>query len=171
MSNHWATPGFGGLHEGAPDPAVADLIVRLSQNPAALPILQQQQFGQFLATVATPILTSQTRTSATYGNLTTVGPSLADLPDGQYLLLFGAAAKCDTATILAVMSLSYNGAAASDNDAVVSGAADFVSVARAVTTTLSTGDNSVDAKYKISTTAATATFENRWLVAIKYANP
>lgn len=142
---------------------------RLLMNTPLIPIGQIVGFSQFTSQAA-EVLAEQATASTAYTNLATVGPSLNGLPDGQYEIRFGAAAKISTAvTESARMSLEINGVAASDDDAALSNVDGVVSVSRVVLKTLAAGgNNTVVMKYRA--TGATATFAYRWLVALKIAN-
>jgi hypothetical protein len=140
----------------------------ITQAGIDVPIGQVIGFSQFQVQAAPRINTSESTASTTYTNLATVGPTFTGLADGQYLIMFGAAAL--TTSGVALMAIELNGAAASDdNSAAFTTTASGVSGAAAFTTTLENGgNNSLLAKYR--TTAGTGTFAYRWLVALKYAN-
>lgn len=114
-----------------------------------------------------------TVTSTSYSDLTSAsaGPQLSALPDGRYFILFGAAAGSGVSgTEEALMSVSINGAAASDNDAAQSQSSALVSVARGLTKDLSNGgSNSINLVYK-ELGGGTGSFSFRWLAALKFAN-
>jgi hypothetical protein len=126
-----------------------------------VPISQITGFSGFTAQAATRISVSEGTGSATYVDLATVGPTLTGL--------FGAAAV--TTSGVCFMAIAENGAAASDSQsAQFATTTGGVSGAAAYLTTLSNGgNNSLEAKYR--TTAGTGTFNHRWLIALKYANP
>lgn len=180
MSSHWLQahppndtqiPAVSSLLKDFSAEALGQLRTWLEQNPPAVPITSILGFSQFTANVATDVATQETTTSTTYTDLATVGPSLSNLPDGKYLLLYGCMAKTDAAGNGVYMSVQVNATAASDSDVAYSESGNFISVMRATAKTFSNGgNNSVTVKYK-STAAHTATFLNRWLIALRYANP
>lgn len=144
-----------------------------------IPISQIVGFTQFTATDSgfDSTIGAESTTSTTYVDLTTSGPKISGLADGSYLILFGCQPQNATTGDSAVMSLSINGAAASDDyvlsaNAVTSAAypAGAASCARAVAKTLlNGGNNTVTAKYR-SVLGGTATFGRRWMIALKTAN-
>lgn len=152
------------------DEAIEELALKLEMRGLRTPITQVLGFTQFTAQTATFVATGETTTSTSYTNLATVGPTLTDLPDGRYVILFGCAAKTSVTTASADMSIQVNSTSATDNDACFQGNTDVSSIMRATTATLSnSGSNSITAKFKVSS-AATGTFSHRWLTAIRYAN-
>lgn len=153
--------------------ALGELRTWLEQNPPAVTISSIIGFEQFTVQVGTYVATQETTTSTTFTNLATVGPSLPELPNGQYIFAFGAIAFTDTALGFAArMSIDINGAGASTSDACATTIASpgLTSISRITTATLSAGNNTVTAKYLSDNNAHTMTFGNRWLIALKYAN-
>ena len=153
----------------------AYMVDYLAVNQPFIPISQISGFSQFTAQYAT-VSTEQAITSSTYGNLGTTGPQITGLPDGKYLFIYGAALEgrpTDNATI-AWMSVSFNGAAASDNDGIRQQGELAIPASRATVATLqNNGNNTVTAKYRwesSGTPASNPTASYRWLVALKYAN-
>ena len=150
---------------------LGELKTWLEQNPPAIPITSVLGFNQFLASGATRINTSQTRTSATYGDLATVGPTITGLSDGKYVVLYGAALSMNAGGP-AFMGLAVNGTNPSDDNEALQGAAtNFgVSAMTAVLKTLNNGgNNTLKAVYR-SDGVNTATFNRRWLIALRYSN-
>lgn len=143
-------------------------------GPVLLGLEQKAGFGGVEITPADPVATQESTTSTSYTDLTTVGPSLTNLADGQYIVAFGAAAGNDTAGSGARMSVSVNGAAASDtNSMIVSGAASAnIPGLYVFKVTLSAaaggGTNSLAVKYRAG--ANTAIFQQRWLIVFRIAN-
>jgi hypothetical protein len=123
----------------------------IGQSGIDIPISQVIGFSQFTAQTAARIITSEGRTSSTYGDLATVGPTLTDLPDGQYLVLFGTGAAVTTVATTAVMNVQIN------------------STVLAATLNNS-GVNTLTAKYRSGDNATNSQFLNRWLIALKYSN-
>lgn len=149
--------------------ALAQLRLWLEQNPPAIGISNILGFSQFTAN-SNSVITAETTTSASYTDLATVGPTLTGLPDGQYIILYGAASSSSaTGTQTAFVSVSVNGATAVDNDGAENQNNAIASVARAITSTLSNGgNNTITLKYR--STSGTATFAFRWLIALKFDN-
>ena len=151
--------------------ALGQIVEYLEANPPRVPISQITGFTQFAATQA-QVLTLETTTSTTYADLATAGPTISGLPDGQYLFLFGGHIKSSAGGTTALMSLSYDGSTPVDADSAGCANTDQAGVSRAVTHTLSgvvTGGHTVKAQYRMGS-AGTGTYQNRWLVAIRYAN-
>jgi len=147
------------------------IVEYLALNQPLVPVGQLVGFSQFTAQVAAAVDTQEQTNSTTYVNLTTTGPTLTGLPDGQYLVLFGAAAEIDTATVnSARMSLEVNGVAAADTDMALSGSQFLVSVSRVVTKTFAAGSNTITAKYRSTNAGTNAIFANRWMILLRYAN-
>lgn len=179
MSSNSAGPDFTTLHPPGTAPkitsifdfsteALGELKLWIEQAGLAITISQIVGFQQFAAQVATSILTSETTTSTSYTDLATPGPQLTTLPDGRYVLLFGAFAS-NSGTGVSVFSPTINNAAAVDADqGGMSGTQGLYST-RATTATLASGTNTVKLQYKVN--SGTGTFLNRWLIALRYANP
>jgi hypothetical protein len=144
----------------------------IGQSGIDIPISQVIGFSQFTAQTAARIITSEGRTSSTYGDLATVGPTLTDLPDGQYLVLFGTGAAVTTVATTAVMNVQINSTVlANDDNAAFHGATTSTSVMGAFTATLNnSGVNTLTAKYRSGDNATNSQFLNRWLIALKYSN-
>lgn len=116
------------------------------------------------------VATGETTTSSTYGNLSTVGPTLERMADGDYLLMWGALAVVATAGsgITAKMGVQINSTVASDADSCVSGVAIGASVSVARLKTLeNNNNNTVTAKYASNDNTTAVGFTYRWLMALK----
>jgi hypothetical protein len=111
---------------------------------------------------------SETTTSTTYTDLSTVGPSL-QVGAGKYALIFGCHCFSSTSSHGAGMSLSVAGATAVDADSVSMSGTGGISITRVLMTDLSGPSNAIVAKYR-AVTGSTATFYRRFLVAIRYGN-
>lgn len=150
---------------------LAEFRLWLEQNPPAIGIKNILGFSQFTAQAASPVATQETTSSTAYVDLATVGPTLTNLPDGQYIIVFGCAAANNTAGIGSRMSVQVNGTAAVDADNCLMSGAENSGLARVVVKTLNnSGNNTVTAKYRCGNAAATAFFQVRWLVALKFTN-
>lgn len=143
----------------------------LALNQPQVPIGQVFGFSQYTAQLD-QILTGATAdtTSTSYTDLSTAGPTLTGLPDGQYLILFGAKIKNTTgAGNHSWMSFQPNATTALDADAIDVEVADFGAFARATLKTLSNdGNNTVTCKYRVG--SGTGRYGTCWIAALKYAN-
>ena len=132
------------------------------------------QGGSSTSIVQAQVLTSEATASTSYTNLATVGPTIENLADGNYLILFGARISPPNGTFGA-MSVQVNSTAATDDDMCGSGGAGstFVpdaSASRGLLKTFSNNNNNtITAKYRASTPAST-TFLYRWLVVMRVGN-
>ena len=152
--------------------ALGQLVDYITQSGIPVPVSQIVGFQQFTVQAASPVgvETNETTTSTSYTDLTTVGPQLTGLSDGKYLVMFGAVAKGNAAGNSAYMSPSVNSATPADGDSAKTDiSSGFVGVSRALTVTLSGGNNSIAMKYKTQS-AGTAGFQTRWLLVLRYAN-
>lgn len=137
-----------------------------------LPISQIIGFSQFTAVQATTILTTETTSSASYTDLGTVGPTLTGLPDGDYVLLYGAACKTSSAgdATGANFSISLNGAAPSDDDLGGTSDDNWATATMFAKKTLSSNNqNTVTLQY-LCRGGATGSFARRVLLALKVSN-
>lgn len=118
------------------------------------------------------VLTSQTTTSVSYADLATVGPSITVPLAGDYDVGIGANLTNDTVTAAAWMSYAVGGTAASDNDAITSGAAaagDYApqnSLARRRRKTGLAASTALVSKYRRDSAGGTVTAKNRWMSVI-----
>ena len=147
--------------------ALGQLVDYITQSGIPIPVAQIVGFAQFTAQSAPFIGTSETTTSTTYADLTTVGPTLSYVSNGKYLIAFGCTAS-NSGQNATYISPNVNGTTPSDNDAAQTATAAAGSLARITTASLSAGNNTVKLQYKVA--AGTGTFLNRWLVLLKYAN-
>lgn len=149
--------------------ALGELRTWLEQNPPAVTIQSIIGFSQFTAQVAPVITTQESRTTNSFSDLATVGPTLSGLSNGNYLVLFGALVN-NNAGGGGAMSVSVNGGAPSFSDRAFSDLAGAnISVMRAVTVSLSAGNNTLTAQYE-GNGAATSFWQLRWLIALRYSN-
>lgn len=151
--------------------ALNQLRFYFEQNPPAIPISQLVGFSQLAAQTAA-VDTGEGTASDTYVDLATVGPQLTLLPDGAYAFIFGCQAYNLNATGGAHMALSVNGGTATTAAVSYLHNQYGVGVSKAITAILSNGgNNTVTAKYSRGNAAGTAQFSDRWLLAIRTANP
>lgn len=152
---------------------LAQLRLWLEQNPPAIGIKNIIGFSQYAAAMNVTA-NNEARTSSTYGDLTHTGPTLSNLADGQYIVLWGAIAAGVAGVSNANMAVSVNGAAApggTNGLTALTNVSSFASIVAADTFILKTGSgNSLQAKYNSSDNASSCQWLNRWLLAFKYAN-
>jgi hypothetical protein len=162
------------IYQITPD-ALEQIALYIEQRGLRTPVSNIVGFQQFAAINATPVLTIESTASTTYTDLATTGPTLTGIANGNFLVLFGCRADPGGSTSAARMSISPNGAAASDNNSCSSDSQNLIagmSIMRAFTvqlTTTAAGGNTLQAKYRV-TGATTGNFGQRWLVALRYAN-
>lgn len=158
---------FLSIAEG--DRLVGYLAERLAMSGLSIPISQIQGFSAFTAQLDEVTAEENLTGPVGYSDLTTVGPSLSALPNGLYAVTHG----CVSAGVAGTpyhMSLSINGAAASDDLACWHRNGDETSVSRGNLITLSSSDNnSITAKYRVGD-ASTGGWQRRWLQVIKISN-
>jgi hypothetical protein len=147
--------------------ALGEVRTWLEQNPPFIPITQIIGFSQFAAQVAI-VQTLESTTSTTYTDLSTVGPELTGLPDGQYVVVVSAAGL-NSGAVDGWMSYSVNGGTAVDSTGSRSSGTSLAGVIMFSTPTLkNNGNNSIVAKYR--TSGGTSQFTNRCLFALRFAN-
>jgi hypothetical protein len=112
--------------------------------------------------------------SSSFGDLSTVGPSLEGLGSGTYLVLFSCEVQNFEAGVESCMSVSVNDATATETDGVtvfVSSVSYNAALVRFLVLTLTNPSNTIVAKYRrIGNGTTVATFRKRNLVAIKIGN-
>lgn len=128
-------------------------------------------FTQFTATSATQIATSESTASTSPTDLTTSGPTLTGLPDGVYIAWWGADAVTSPAGSEAYMGLKANTTEPDTSNSAVTFSNSISSVARAHQFTLDGGGNNTLLARYWAASAGTGTWRNRWLLALKIANP
>lgn len=138
------------------------------KDAPVFPISQVFGFTQFAANLAT-VNTFESTSSTTYTDLATVGPSLSNLPDGNYILLYGVTAFMGDAVNNFLAAPQVNSTAASDVDWALGSGSVGMGVSRATVKALSnSGSSTVTLRYRV--TGGTGSFENRWLIALKISN-
>lgn len=146
------------------------LLDYIAVNIPDLPISHIFGYSGFAPQEAPTIATGESTTSTSYTNLTTVGPTLAELADARYWISFGALCG-SSASGAAQASIQINSDAVSDDDRIQAsptGIAGGASCARAVIKTLAGGTNSVTMKYK-SGDGSSVGFSQRWMILVKLA--
>jgi hypothetical protein len=140
----------------------------ITQAGIDVPISQIVGFSGFTAQAATPVATQESSSSTTYTDLATVGPQITGLPDGQYLLLFGLTMANGASTSYA--GVKINSTDPADADAIQITTTSAYGMAKAVVGTLDGGGNNTVKLVYRSSTAVSAQFALRWLVALKVSN-
>lgn len=153
-----------------PKPFETWMIDKVVSSGFDLPISQIIGFAGFLAQEGNTIVTpTETTTSTTYTDLATVGPSISGLTPGRYLIFFGNTSSTTSSSAQATTSVQVNATAASDADMLLNGSTTTVPVSRAILKDLALESNTLTMKYK-AFTAGTASFRDRWMIALKIAN-
>ena len=152
-----------------PDTAKVWIADYVAQN-LSLPISQVQGFTTFVAQIADPVNVAESTASTSYTNLATVGPTLTGISNGLYVVLFGCRISHSLGgSDAGLMSVQGNAVAASDTNAINSNATTQVGTNVAFQLhELRANSNTLTAKYR--TTAGTATFDGRTMLAIKIGN-
>ena len=148
------------------------LIDFIAVNIPQIPISQIVGFNQVeqVEVTTATVATDQSTTSGSYTDLTTVGPQLTGLRAGRYIVQHGCLLVNDGGTSgwKAFQSVSVNGAAAVDGDAVQhnvgSNGDQTCSVATTLVKDLTGTTNTIVCKYRIGI-AGNCRAANRWLVA------
>lgn len=148
------------------------LVEYFSLNQPLVPFGQIIGASQFTVQAADVVNTQETTTSTSYTNLSTVGPSLSGLSDGDYLIIISCICQSSDAAEAAIMSTEINGSTANaDVDRAQVGGVGFTNtVAFAVRTLASGSGNAIVAKYRSTDAGATATFLLRKMYALKMTN-
>lgn len=151
--------------------ALGELRAWLEGSGFQLPISQVVGFKQFTAQADVDNSEARRNTN-TYGDPTTgnAGPELTGLPDGKYVLFYGALAwDFSGGGGTTYMAPKVNSTEATNADAVSTTANTAgISVMRAVLKDLTGGSNTVTLRYNMST--GTGRWDNRFLIALRYAN-
>lgn len=145
------------------------LVAYLRNELRGLPLSAIAGAGGLSPHFAGPILTREHRVPSAYGNMTTLGPEIASLSPGQYIVLHGCVCFIDPTDQVAYQSVSLNGATPSDDNAVVNfrpeASTNGIMVFLA---TLQQDSNKLTVQYR-SNSGVGAWFERRWIAAIRYA--
>jgi hypothetical protein len=150
-----------------PSALMAYIIDYIQVSKFTIPVGQLTGFSQFTAQ-ENFINATQTRSSSAYGDLATVGPEIDGLSDGNYLFLFGANLFSSGGNN-ADCSVAINGVAGTG--LLTTQATTAIPGASAVVQRLSSGGgNSVKLVYRSANNSTPASFAQRWLVVLRYAN-
>jgi len=149
----------------------AYMVDYLAVNQPLVPISQISGFSQFTAQSSVNNGEARRNTN-TYGDPTTgdAGPTLTLLPKGRYAFFYGGlSSDFSGGGGTMYLSLDVNSAGASDTDAVQTTAnANGISVMRATIKDLTSDNNTVTVKYR--TSVGTGRWDNRFIIALRYAN-
>lgn len=116
------------------------------------------------------IITSENTNANThqqFGDLTTVGPELTDLPDGKYLFIFGAHSSVTTTNTRREMGLSINAAPVDEAEIVVWLTGELGIRHWVYSVELAGGTNDVVAKYKVNSATNDGLWNRRHLFGLK----
>lgn len=148
---------------------LSNLLDYVAVNIPQIPASQIVGFTQFLGTPIAQVFTGESTTSTTFTDLATVGPQLTSVGSGRFLFFFGCQAQTTAASGVAIMSLSTNGAAATDDDSLVAGSdAGTINATsmRAIEVVLTEPNNTITCKYR-SNNGTSVSFTRRWLIGLR----
>lgn len=148
-------------------------VQRWLADAPVFPISQVFGFIQSQASVSA-VAASVSRSSSTFATLSG-GPSLSNLADGHYLVLWGAAAAGNAGVSNAEMAVGVNGVtnvAGGDHTQIAfTSSGTSTSITSGDTFTLSNkNSNTLDGIYLSSDNSFSCSWQNRWLIALKTAN-
>ncbi len=161
-----------------PDKFLNWLPNHLTLNPPDINIDQINGYQENSSSGAQTITVEETTTSASYTNLTTLGPTLTKLEDGLYVVSYGMSAKINNVNTRAKANIAINGFASDANSPQVytSNAGGMVGCSATATVRLEGGvaGNTLQLQYAVGvaggTPANTGTFGQRYLNASRIAN-
>lgn len=148
----------------------------VARNLAITAATQLLGYDQLLFRMATSVTAAETYASTTFGDLATVGPTLSELADGNWLVFWGCLIDVTGSDVTAAMGVQPNSAAVSDSHV----ASSFVSAGtgkgavyvrhfgvEGAPSISGTGNNTITAKYARMSGTGTTTFRNRWMAAVR----
>lgn len=143
-----------------------------SADPLTLTTSSLLDFARFTIKSSDFVPALEATPSVSYADMVNVGPTLSSLPDGRYLVIVSAIMRVNgTSGDGSYMSPSINGSNPSDADGARNNSLSEVGVAGFSLQTLTAGNNTIVAKYRVSTgTSSTASFSQRKMFALRYAN-
>lgn len=160
---------FNVVFREAPD-FFAALMSLIEVSGIQIPISQVPGYQQTTAKAARVSTGSRETTSSTTPTaLSTAGPTVTELPAGQYAVVFG----CDffsTAGAGALMGVKVNSTEPTATDAILTGTTVVVPGAAGLLVTLTADNNTLEGRYWVAA-ADTGSFNRRFLIALRYANP
>ena len=145
----------------------------LNLNGLDIPITQIRGFSQFKASYSQIANTGFESTSSTaYTDLTTPGPSLTGLGDGQYILLYGGIQEMGGGgSVKGYVSISINDATPTDDDSQFMTSVNVHPVLRMNVKTLDNGgNNSVKMQYRTDNASNAIRMYSRYILALKIGN-
>lgn len=157
-----------------PESFLGFLVDYLAINQPMIPVELIQGYSRNKAQTA-EVTTAETTNSTTFTDLATAGPSITGLSSGIYMITFGASSGMSSGTVTNshLMSVSLNGAAASDTDSAFwnsfsAGGNQRIPGSRSIVKTLDAASNSIVCKYRV--TGDTYEWKYRWLIAQRIGN-
>lgn len=152
-----------------PDEMKSYLLGYVAQNIPQIPFSQIVGFPHFRARMD-EITTAESTTSSDYVDLTTEGPEIAGLSNGQYVVQFGAYAET-TSNVSLRVSISINGSVPTFAHSAELDGPGGASISQQVAVTLDGGNsNSIKLQYKTVTAGLAGTFGRRWLTVFRSGN-
>jgi hypothetical protein len=148
------------------------VIQKVSLDGEPIPQSQIQGLSQFRVTSADPVAAAETSTSTSFVDLSTVGPRILGLSDGQYLVILGnRSLNSAGGATLSIMGVEVNDTAADDTNAIVTNnTAETGNMSISFLADLrNNNNNTLTAKYRVSG-ASTGTWGARTMLALKVAN-
>jgi hypothetical protein len=142
----------------------------ITQAGIDVPIGQVIGFSQTTPNTAITIVAAEGTASASFTSLATAGPTITGLPDGKYVIYWGATHD-STGGLNGFMGVKVNATEPIDDDAIFwnLAAGTFVPGARAIEKTLAGGgNNTLLTRYRVS--GGTGTWRYRWMLAVKVSN-
>jgi hypothetical protein len=173
-SSDWNTYVRGNLLETMPGKATAALQYFCSTG---LNAIAARAAGGIAGDTATTgwVATSQTTSSTSYTDLTTVGPSVASTTGKRALVFYSAAMSNNTNSTQVSISVAVSGSTTIAADDTWRAMADGVDASRTnrfgmfhLFTTLTEGPNTFTMKYKVGSGATTGTFSDRHLIVVPF---
>lgn len=140
-----------------------------------IPQSQVQGLSQLRGNYATFATSGGTTTSTTFGGLSSgSGPTLANLANGSYAILFGAQVFFDTDGSTGLIGVSINGGAVDTQEMATVGVSGIttvnISTGRATVATLDkNNNNTIQVKYA-SLSGSSVTFDRSWIIALRIGN-
>lgn len=169
------------MPDSALSPADADVLQKLLSAPIFFPETFKDWLTDFVGTniplipythffgaqlniarSGNSITASESTTSSTYTDLTTVGPTITGLGDGTYVVLFG----CHLLGQGALAAVSVNGSTPSDDDAIHESEIEVTGGRGLFVTLKNNGNSTLTMKYR-KDGGASATFKNRWMTVLR----
>ncbi len=142
----------------------------IATNIPKLPISHIYGFKLEGVRIAPTITTFESTSSATFGNLATVGPQLTGVADGLYLVFYGAKTFTTDFALgtFSRMGIEVNGAAITSDNRIEQPQRGGIGESMSFMVRASNDhNNTFIAKYASDTAGEQVSFEKRWLVLFK----